>query len=743
MNTRQGRSGWRIESVRICNFRGVKDDATFDFRGAPAVLHGNNGVGKSTVAIAVQWALYGKFPPGVLQNKWLEGFLMPATSAAGSSRVEVTFARDGSRAVVERDSKSKSMILTVDGARLVGDAAEARRDALLGLDMDTFSRAVLVQQSRIRALLLDEVAERNKAIDRLLGMDTIESLLELLKSKDFVARAAEIRDSVNRKMSNLETQRQQLGDQLKLVEAEAREHGLRSSDFAPSSLAKLYEDLSSRMVTVAKKYDVAVDALPDVASLEAVSGATDTFRKNIAKIRMISPVGKNAVEAARRLQILRNASEEFDRYLARRNDSRVQLEEREKQLGTTEALQQEQERLQGSVGEKRTALRQSNALRQLLKDAREIVTNKKNAQCPVCEQNVDGYEALASSLGRRVDAMAGSESKRLEDEISAANARLLQIEASLADLKRAGMVCHEAQANFERCLASTVVPLLGAGLSEEKIKLRFAGEIEAATGKRESALQAQQHLEEDLKLLESREDELRNKLCGVLKKRRELERKEAEKVQFESSCAGEEAVARGLDTRGECIDRIRSALLRAKETLAAESLKKANPRAASLYRKLVHHPVFNTLEIRTTPRAKKVDYDFVVSHEGDPKTEREARLVLSDGQMTAAALSLFFALAESTAHDVGFLYIDDPAQSLDLPTKRAMAGVVAELATRRQVIVSSQDEDFISELKSTAMLHGATWHHIVAWNGNPTLQSKFAEADAGGSLQAGGAGQIH
>ena len=57
--------------------------------------------------------------------------------------------------ILTRDHGSKSFTLELDGNTYEGDEAEQQRDRILGLDMAGFVRTVLLQQSRIRGLLLD------------------------------------------------------------------------------------------------------------------------------------------------------------------------------------------------------------------------------------------------------------------------------------------------------------------------------------------------------------------------------------------------------------------------------------------------------------------------------------------------------------------------------------------------------------------------------------------------------------
>jgi DNA repair exonuclease SbcCD ATPase subunit len=98
-------------------------------------------------------------------------------------------------------------------------------------------------------------------------------------------------------------------------------------------------------------------------------------------------------------------------------------------------------------------------------------------------------------------------------------------------------------------------------------------------------------------------------------------------------------------------------------------------------------------------------------------------LVLSDGQITATAVGVFVGLAESAAHGLDLLFIDDPTQNLDLPCKEAVAKLMVEMAGRKQIIVSTHDEDFVSYLKEYGFYKNASVFHIESWNGNPKIVS--------------------
>ena len=184
-------SRWRLDSVEIKGFRGVAGRQRFDFSGKNGLLFGPNGQGKSTVSLAIQWALFGKFPIGILQNTRFNSFLPSAASGDGAYSVRVVLKRDGQSLTVHRKdgARGKGFELEVDGKSFSDTQAEEKRDALLGMDLDTFARLILLQQSRVRGLLMDEASERRKAMDKLLGLDAIAEIASELKAKRFTDRA--------------------------------------------------------------------------------------------------------------------------------------------------------------------------------------------------------------------------------------------------------------------------------------------------------------------------------------------------------------------------------------------------------------------------------------------------------------------------------------------------------------------------------------------------------------------------
>jgi DNA repair exonuclease SbcCD ATPase subunit len=89
--------------------------------------------------------------------------------------------------------------------------------------------------------------------------------------------------------------------------------------------------------------------------------------------------------------------------------------------------------------------------------------------------------------------------------------------------------------------------------------------------------------------------------------------------------------------------------------------------------------------------------------------------------MTAAALALFYALAESASHSFDLLFIDDPTQNLDEKRKEAMARAIAQIAKHKQVVISTHDADFEAKLGAAGFKDGAACFWFHDWNGDPQV----------------------
>lgn len=715
---------WRLASITISGFRGVAGDQTYSFAGRSGMLHGNNGMGKSTVAIALQWTLYGRFPDGVLRNNQLDGFLVPVGHKSKSYSGEVKFIRGNETAIMRRSPVAFSLMH--GGETWEDEAAEVRRDALLGIDMETFVRAILLQQNRIRGLLLDEPKERNKAIDRLLGMDVLEHLLDVVKPKYFEDAAEEARESIIAEKQAFELKEKLLADQLQAVQQTARNLAFLNKDLNPTGLATRYAEVGAELIALATRSRVAIEPLSSCNGVEQVQSAKNVFATGIRTIRRESEPQKRAIPLDERIAKLSALRTQWVSALKVRDDARAAhtglVEKHGERQSVTDALREATAKLE----ELQAGLKSANHLRQLLSDSHELVSATNLKDCPVCEQILPPGLDLPARLRERMAELASAEITGLEKALTDERQRCASIGQAVSAIDAVDKALVEAQKTVDSLRDKVVVETGGAGIAESKVTARIDESVERDEQEKKQLSSAIEALERELEALVQREDAIREGLVPVIQKRDEIAAHEVERKNLKARHAKAEAAAERMQRMASQVTAIRKAILDTKQESATELLAKAGPRASELYKRLVKQPVFNTLNVQTQAKAGKVDYVFSVRTGEKTATARDARLVLSDGQLTATALALFFGLAESASHDLDLLFVDDPTQNLDHPSKEAMAKVVSEVAQHRQVIVATQDEDFVAALKSEGFPDEAVIHHLKDWNGNPVVVSTGA-----------------
>ena len=721
-----GKARWRLESVTITNFRGVNGTQEYRFDGRPVLVWGDNGVGKSTLALGLEWTLFGAFPSGTFGVP-KDAFLCPVGSASKSASGEIVLVRGGERIVIRRTMEKNGFGVTAGGKTLRGDDAERLLEERLGLDRDTFVRAVLLQQGRIRGLLLDEPKERNKALDRLLGMDAAELLLDCIKPKAFKEAAAAWRESIRETEARFENQAEMLEEEYRDAKEEARAQKFLGKDLSTAGLAARYEALGRDLVAAAARYGVKVEPLPAVEDAAGARRASAAVARALAQVRRTAEIHRKLAPIEKSLGDLHAAEAQWEELAGERDEARKAVERIASKHGDPTAVAKRAAEIAADVAAKERSLRAAGELRSLLTQAGAYLENEAADRCPVCEQTLADPDATRRSLARRIAGLTSQSIRDLETELAKAReaeAALAAVAGSLRDESRE-LAAREAAVENAR---KRIMTLLGSdGLLEKKVAPELAKAIQALASEQQTLARGAETMEKDLEAIAGRDRAIRDGLVPFLETREKVARHERRWKKAKEGYAKTEQKAAGLERLATDVESIRTAILAAKQEIADQTLGEAGPRAQELYRKLVQHPFFDRLDVRTSPRANKVDYSFEVSHSKEKKSAREARLVLSDGQMTAAALALFFGLAESTGHAVDVLYVDDPTQNLDHARKEAMAKVVADLATRRQVVVSTQDEDFVALLRDAGFDEKGVVHHIEAWDRAPKVATTLPE----------------
>jgi len=171
---------------------------------------------------------------------------------------------------------------------------------------------------------------------------------------------------------------------------------------------------------------------------------------------------------------------------------------------------------------------------------------------------------------------------------------------------------------------------------------------------------------------------------------------EAEMPRKESELKSVEECLRNLEEVELSLNEIRRAAMLEQQDWVADILPKIQSSLAESFNCLTSHPLFSKLSIMVEDIRGKNVYWIAVSTEDGTKSYVQTKF--STAQLNATALAIFLTMSRYLAHNLGFIVMDDPSQSMDDAHKRSLAKFLADEINHRQVIIATQDKEFTSYL---------------------------------------------
>ncbi len=232
-----------LESLRLHNFkRYASYEITFE-SGLCGIL-GRNGRGKSTIFDGVFFALYGDYK-GSKE-------LIPTAGSTGGVKVELNFEIEGKSYTAIREFRGKALTAyatlkegdesIVTGAREVTTAVTK----LLGMAKEAFLHTVFASQKELTALSSMKNDERKSMMRRLLGLEKIDKIEEMIRE--------ELRE-LNRELKNASGFL--LGDDV----LKAHREELKTKTETAATLESRIKQLSEEAATLKTAYESAKTAL--------------------------------------------------------------------------------------------------------------------------------------------------------------------------------------------------------------------------------------------------------------------------------------------------------------------------------------------------------------------------------------------------------------------------------------------------------------------------------------------------
>lgn len=181
----------KIVSIRLRNFRVVKEGTFQPLQDGITGLSGANGAGKSSFLSGVLWALYGIRPESVP----ISGLRNQYASYEDECSVSVILEHDGQTIEIIRELKGKNnrtlLNIYVDGKEQTVTSVGTSEKWIvsrLKVDSKAFMTAFVIRQKELDSLVKAKPAERRVLIERLSGIEAMSVALKAAREGESNAK---------------------------------------------------------------------------------------------------------------------------------------------------------------------------------------------------------------------------------------------------------------------------------------------------------------------------------------------------------------------------------------------------------------------------------------------------------------------------------------------------------------------------------------------------------------------------
>jgi len=667
-------------------------------------------MGKSSLLNAIEFGLFGEVEHfrgeefSITRDELVNAF---APLRGASVELWMT-APDGTRYYIKRLKKigkrSSTLLFEVNEKEFEGKNAQDKINELTKLSSIDFHSSVYLRQGLLRDIVVGAPRDRAKAIDSLIGIRDINEILESIPVGYAIGHVKNLETMIEKIEAEKIGASKAFEKELEDVNAYLNEMGF----FQPiptDAAIELYKKVTTSLYLLAEKIGLEKERFeephPNVEELKkAVIELTDYLRY------LLREPGKKSVYIQQRRDEIKN----FLRTLGTRIYELKDLGQEEQKL-----IYSHGERLAtaeiGIMMKETTKIRKEietfNETISLLESALSIMMKSEQNRCPLCKLEFD-KTTLIKHIKKELEAVKASQTLRSAQE------KITQLEQRI-DERRSVIAQFQAiderfvrikEAVENNCQELGISDLLPFDNKVFKFDLAsFTNQIQMLQERLKNRKIELEKQEEDIRdekdrvLLKAEEDiDTLRLVISFIEKREQLSNLKSvlpdafrQKKNLAVRLDEVQLYLRSLKTLCNYLEKSRT-------KAATEILNALEPQMNQIYARLRPHPVYDRLNLEATRgkgRAGRRLFSYMIKAVSeDREKETFVKTRFSHAQMNIVGLSIFLALVLGAPHKFEAIVLDEPDQSLDFDHKKNLAAILRDIQSYKQIIVTTQDEDF-------------------------------------------------
>lgn len=710
---------WILKEITIRGFRGFLKPKTFSTSEPFILFDGPQGSGKSSTLVAIEWGLFGdeitRKAIGIDERRsW-----KIRNTNADEARVEMVLQKGQDILnIVRSDNKRKGasrFYFELNGDQ---DTDEGKLRAALGIQPKDYFSSVHLHQEIIRGLLIEEPRSRRDSLDRLLGLSELRNIIDGIK----LAKISEILKDVDNKFVGLiETKLNAVitskRNDIQKAKETGIQKGLTPNDFSETGAGQMCETVKTTLVNFANQAGLTIPDLPLALTVDEQQIFASSAKQSLRKLRDEQPDLKWQKELLEKQSQLQRLQQTYKKLL----DELQNLQQERKRIHETDGGQEKMRsrilnelkpKLEDAKNRRNEIDKRAGTIEEAIKYFEAIKAPNERQPCPVCEKPIDDVvhlEMHLNELRASLDedlAPIRKEIEKYEVEIK----RLENLIKSLNDLDKKitaqSKLLIEHKSIIETAIGREIkdsedlIVVIGDEINKIQEKLK---KLETAVKESNQKLNA---VEDDIFKLEQifKVLVLEAEIDYLLKIREADEYKEVENSKSEL-----EKFADDIGLINQVVETVLQASAKAKLEAAKENISK-------MFRTLANRSDFPDLEIDSD----SFEILAVKASERIP-----ALSIFNTGDLNCAGLSVFLGLgaAQELSHNIGFIILDDPSQSLDDTHNENLVSLLNSIPDDKQILVSTSESDLI-DLILTKIIKKKTRYKFEPWSDIEGAQPK-------------------
>ncbi len=688
-------SDFILRKIEVCGFRGFTIKQEIEFGLPLTILSGGNRRGKSSVLNAVEWCLFGSQVAAKEYGEIRERVNWEVRNLQSNvCYVECEFVSKASRKRLRaRRTQGGGKRATDFWFELQGEprnADEAGLHALLKISPMDFVRAVHLHQEVLRSLITARPGERKEAIDRLLGLSELREVVRSLQEQKPKVWTESLDHSLDDLSTRLQIALKNKKTSIEEDAVESKRAGLEESDLSSEGALRHANSLVQDVMAFASQYQLAAPQMAGPTDLTGLENLLRTFPCELTKLRGQHPVLKNQGD------LLTNKTR-LEGMMKNYGDQTQAVTSAEKKIKELPMDHQDLGRLDGLIQ------RQSEEVVRVDTQMREVLANAEvlNRALDYFRNRLPGDQLTCPICGKTSKTVSEWQD-HIQSEIEKSHLKPLQerreeLQRTLNALQntRRMLVQLQKQVSSEKEDLGKIREGIGRELS---IVLRESDDPAALLaskikelGESLQALEAQvASINDRLSKIDS-SGRVLDRLLRIAKTKREIEH--IEQISENQSFKALKVIRQQCEQYVEDVELLVEGLQNITHAEAEKRLARAQTAISNFFTTLTNRPDFPGLRVSPT----KDGYAVELTSSTD---SREALPILNQGDLNCAALSIFLALATApeTTHQLGFVILDDPSQSLDTTSISNLCKILDAICDSRQLIVGTMDEELREEI---------------------------------------------